>query len=290
MKRKQQCEIVSDLLPNYIEKLTNKGTTDFIEEHLSNCSSCRAKLNNMSEPMEVEKANQKELDYLKKYRKKRKKAIILGIFIGVSIVILYYLGFILYRFYILNMLNNQLEEYNKMSNLYIEVTYLEFNNSSEEKIKENTSKYWYKDGVLKTRGYSNNEESDLIYIIDYNSQTSYRINDNTRTILTLKENDYNPFVGQDVLKSLIGINYIDNRYAFSLNRIRINQIKKLQGKSYYVIDLGNEQYIFDKNTKLLKCTIQYTDNSVNITSFKYEFDYVTEKDVALDAYEDYEEE
>mgnify|MGYP005781830921 CR=1 FL=1 len=47
MKEKRDCKIVQDLLPNYIEKLTNEETNAFIEEHLKNCVDCKKLLGNM---------------------------------------------------------------------------------------------------------------------------------------------------------------------------------------------------------------------------------------------------
>ena len=38
MKEKRDCKIVQDLLPNYIEKLTNDETNKYVEEHLKECS------------------------------------------------------------------------------------------------------------------------------------------------------------------------------------------------------------------------------------------------------------
>ena len=40
MKEKRDCKLVLDLLPNYIEKLTNEETNNFIEEHLKGCEEC----------------------------------------------------------------------------------------------------------------------------------------------------------------------------------------------------------------------------------------------------------
>ena len=39
MKNKD-CNLVRDLLPNYIENLTNNDTNLFIENHLKDCSEC----------------------------------------------------------------------------------------------------------------------------------------------------------------------------------------------------------------------------------------------------------
>ena len=41
MKEKKDCKIVQDLLPNYIENLTNEETNKFIDEHLKECNECQ---------------------------------------------------------------------------------------------------------------------------------------------------------------------------------------------------------------------------------------------------------
>ena len=69
MKEKKNCKIVQDLLPNYIEKLTNDETNIFIEEHLKECEECRNILENMKNdlnPTSTHKDN-REIKYMKKY-------------------------------------------------------------------------------------------------------------------------------------------------------------------------------------------------------------------------------
>ena len=34
MKEKRECKIVQDLLPNYVDGLTNEETNKYIEEHI----------------------------------------------------------------------------------------------------------------------------------------------------------------------------------------------------------------------------------------------------------------
>ena len=41
MKEKKDCKIVQDLLPNYIEKLTNEETNKYVEDHLKECEKCK---------------------------------------------------------------------------------------------------------------------------------------------------------------------------------------------------------------------------------------------------------
>ena len=47
MKEKNDCKIVQDLLPNYIDKLTSKETNAYIEEHINGCKECK-KINRYS--------------------------------------------------------------------------------------------------------------------------------------------------------------------------------------------------------------------------------------------------
>jgi len=72
MKNKRECEIIQDLLPNYVEQLTNDETTKYIEEHLENCNECKKIYENMKESMNLktEKSDNREIKYFKKYRNK----------------------------------------------------------------------------------------------------------------------------------------------------------------------------------------------------------------------------
>ena len=74
MKEKRDCKIVQDLLPNYIEKLTNEETNLFIEEHLKECNECKKVLNNMKKDLKVNssKRDDREVKYIKKYSNKMK--------------------------------------------------------------------------------------------------------------------------------------------------------------------------------------------------------------------------
>ena len=72
--KKKDCNLVRDLLPNYIENLTNNDTNLFIENHLKECSECTDILNSMkSGENENEKTNSKKfVKFSKKFRKKYK--------------------------------------------------------------------------------------------------------------------------------------------------------------------------------------------------------------------------
>ena len=85
MKEKKDCKIIQDLLPNYIEKLTNEETNQYIKNHLENCKECETIYENMKNKLELdnEKADKREIKFLKKYRNKLRilKTALLIIFI-----------------------------------------------------------------------------------------------------------------------------------------------------------------------------------------------------------------
>ncbi|MBR6678345.1 MAG: zf-HC2 domain-containing protein, partial [Oscillospiraceae bacterium] len=37
-----KCEIIKDLLPSYIDELTSEVSNEAVEQHLSECESCRS--------------------------------------------------------------------------------------------------------------------------------------------------------------------------------------------------------------------------------------------------------
>ena len=75
---KRNCKIVQDLLPNYIEKLTDEVTNEFIEEHLATCGECRRVLQDMNGDIQLEEIDQeREIKYLKGVKRKVKITIAL---------------------------------------------------------------------------------------------------------------------------------------------------------------------------------------------------------------------
>lgn len=46
-----KCEIIRDLLPNYLDGLTSQASNEAIEEHLETCAECRRCLDSMREEL-----------------------------------------------------------------------------------------------------------------------------------------------------------------------------------------------------------------------------------------------
>lgn len=97
-KYKLKCEVVQDLFPSYVERLTSEVTNKEIEEHLAECEECRNMLKRMREPEKTDDdtvLQKKEIDFLKTMRMQTRKKIFISVFV---IVILIVAG-ILIKFY-----------------------------------------------------------------------------------------------------------------------------------------------------------------------------------------------
>lgn len=71
----KDCKIVQDLLPSYIEKLTSKETSEYVEGHLETCEDCTKVYNDMKSDLKTKSTTPKvEIDYMKKARRKMRIA------------------------------------------------------------------------------------------------------------------------------------------------------------------------------------------------------------------------
>ena len=87
MKNKLPCAIVRDLLPSYVDKLTEEETTLSVKEHLEHCPQCLQQYETMLEGEENQSNEVKEIDFLKTVRKKNRKKIILALVISIAVVL-----------------------------------------------------------------------------------------------------------------------------------------------------------------------------------------------------------
>ena len=53
---RNECNIIRDILPLYIDKIVSEDTISFVEEHLEKCAACRTELENMKTPNALEQA------------------------------------------------------------------------------------------------------------------------------------------------------------------------------------------------------------------------------------------
>lgn len=112
---KEKCKIVQDLLPNFIEHLTNDETNKFIEGHLTTCEDCKKVYDNMKKDLNVDNKSKekKKVNFLKKYRNKLR---ILEI-----IILIIFVVFVINtgrKIYIITDLNNKAKEYTSSTNYH----------------------------------------------------------------------------------------------------------------------------------------------------------------------------
>ena len=98
MKNDLSCEVVRDLLPSYLDGVASGETKAAVERHMEECPDCRETLRRMKEPEDTAPPEEKEIDYLKKVRRRssRKVAVILAIVVLLSMAAmfrLFYIGF-----------------------------------------------------------------------------------------------------------------------------------------------------------------------------------------------------
>lgn len=84
MKNDLSCGVVRDLLPSYVENLLGEDSREAVERHLETCPACTAQMEAMASPSEAEKAAEaaesaKEVDYLKRVKKRTLKKITLAV-------------------------------------------------------------------------------------------------------------------------------------------------------------------------------------------------------------------
>ena len=85
MKNNIPCEMIQDIMPVYIEKLTSEVTDKLVEEHLENCELCRRMYDSMTgvvrelqmsdEELLETKEDEIEFEFLKSQRKNEKRKI-----------------------------------------------------------------------------------------------------------------------------------------------------------------------------------------------------------------------
>ena len=80
MNHKLPCAVVRDLLPSYVEGLTEPETNDAVQEHLAACDACRSLCDSMrrQQTVPISTQTEKEVDYLKTVRRKNRRKILLA--------------------------------------------------------------------------------------------------------------------------------------------------------------------------------------------------------------------
>ena len=260
MKEKRDCKIVQDLLPNYIDKLTNEETNRYIEEHLKECMDCKNVLENMQKDIKVNniKRDGREVKYIKKYNKKLK--ILRNILLIIVVVFLIIVG---RKTFILASLENKAQGYQNSQNYYMT---LESYNEGKMTITETYHK----------------EETSLVKITIYSkdlgeiNQTLYKSGEESFSLIDNGETKVFQKMGDISIRpvAFTSNSFFENLYmaiTTSVDRIVLN------GKECYIIRDGNTEKFIDANTGL---AIKMIDNQNNRTvDYKYDYGVVKDTDV-----------
>ena len=95
MKNKIPCEIIRDLLPSYIDELTSEETNTMVKDHLLSCEGCRETAKRMGKAEEIiTEEDEKEIDFLKKSKKKQKR----NLFFVIALVAFAYIYITIFGF------------------------------------------------------------------------------------------------------------------------------------------------------------------------------------------------
>lgn len=73
------CAVVRDLLPSYLEGLTEEETGRLVQEHLTCCADCSGRYKTMKEPEPEQTIEAHQVDYLKTIRRRSRKHMILAV-------------------------------------------------------------------------------------------------------------------------------------------------------------------------------------------------------------------
>ena len=65
------CCVVRDLIPSYLEELTEAETSAMVKEHIEHCEACRQFENDMRVQVQIEKAPKRALKFLKRVKRTR---------------------------------------------------------------------------------------------------------------------------------------------------------------------------------------------------------------------------
>ncbi len=295
MKNEKECEIVQDLLVNYVDEILNPKSKKLVEEHLAECKNCQAELKQIKEDLKRSDIKEQiELDYLKKVRIKTKiKSMLIAIAIIVSIAFIIFLN----NFIKINNIMNKSKKSLESNNFYKETSEILFDNHTSIR------KEYYKDGKYKSVSeiysddgietsiieYANINSDERIYIYETEKKAIIEKGDITQ----MKNNANNiknvPFViNRNSLFQKIGTTFV---YSMDIDTYDY-------GKEYYVLKNRLENNIWeiwiDKEIGLPIREINregeksfFSGTNVvkevkdKIQEYKYEFNSVTDEDVKI---------
>lgn len=292
MDKKTECEIVQDLLIGYVDDVLNVESKKIVEKHLSECTNCQKRLEDIKNDIkDSDNSQKKEIDYLKKIRRKN---MIKSIFMTIGIIVFIFLIIYIRKLIIVNSFINKAKETLKTNNFYRETTQI----SSQDATL--VTKTYYKDGKRKkvTEIYSNDGVKTLSteyatvgtdekkFVDEFEKKVSIEKGELTKLYNREENLKENPYMNRNITY-VLGMAFYKSIYTdtFSI------------GKEYYVLknvfDKSQRWQVWiDKETGLTlreinkeAVTSYYPGTQITkdimdyITKNKYEFGIVTDEDV-----------
>ena len=154
---KKECEIVRDLLPNYVENLVGTQTKDFIKDHLKTCSECTKILKNMEGKDDINydndiKEEEVEIRQIKKFRKKQLILTLssIGFIIIILSIVFLYIFIYLPKKSIITATYSKIQEIANLNN-YKFTTSQYYITADTQKKYEFTDTFYYKNGKYKPK-------------------------------------------------------------------------------------------------------------------------------------------
>lgn len=296
MEKKTECEIVQDLLLGYVDGVLKEESKKLVEKHLLTCKECQKKLNEIKKDMQENENNQKkEIDYLKKIRRKSR---IKSILIAIGIILILCFVLYLYKFVIVNSFISKAEKTLKTNNLYKETIQMMGDNQTS------VTKTYYKDGKYKSVWEMYSDNGVEVYNIQYASVDAEErivINEKEKKV-TKETGKFTKMMNQE--ENLKSAPFVQNRNSLLLKLgtafyMSITTDNYKIGREYYVLRNQFEpnqrwEIWIDKETGLpLKevnkegVETRFIGTDIvkevrdNTQEYQYEFGIVTDEDVEI---------
>lgn len=279
---KKECEIVRDLLPNYVEDLVGNQTKEFIETHIAECTECKEIFNNMQGNIIQESENdfleeKVEINQIKRYRRKMTTLKIISLIFLLTIITLFISFVTIYipKYCIISKIYDEIQENKNMNNYKFTMTQY-YITSNDEKINSFTDEYYYKDGTFKSESYSNKSKKIINYGSIYNEDVIYKdyntniVFNNTTYPYKTKGSIFNCF--NDIE------NYMQNK--LSIINLKMKE-DTYNNKDCYVILFGKSRKLWiDKQIMLPIREIQKNNEKTNFErTFLIEENIVSDNDI-----------
>ncbi len=257
----KDCNLVKDLLPNYIDKVTSNETNIFMEEHLKNCDECRKSFENMLEEIKTDykSDNNKKINI---FRKVNNKIMLLKTIILIIILILIII--FIRKLAIINNIENiaSKTDYNNYSKIMVETTEKYISKTEYYQNNDNFIKIYtkiHKEGVSKTISYRFNGKEDIrMFDNDIESQNVIKTS-----------------IEKDVQYQFLNKSFWGN-IGLALSVGSVKNVT-LYNKQCYLLNIGKYLNFIDKETGLTIKEININNNSV--IDYKYTFGDITDEKI-----------